>query len=379
MRDALYIAGKDVRYMLREKATLLWLFVMPIVFFYFIGTITSGFGGGDAANGRRIALAMGADTGPLAAHLEHRLGEGGDVVAVPADSVGAFRPVLWVPSGFSDSLRAGATAELEYALDEEGFFSGERDRFRIARAAYGFLADWIVAERAGGRDVPVDSLTALAVAPRSIRVERLSAGHRQDIPTGFQQAVPGNMVMFTLLIMTTSGAILLVVERRQGLLRRLAATPISRSNVLAGKWLGKLALGLIQILFAMVAGTLLFDFDWGPNLPAVGAVMLSYGALMASIGMLFGSAVRTEAQATAIGVISSNVLAALGGCWWPIEVTPAWMQGMQNFLPTGWAMDALHALVTFGHPPVSVLSNVAVMWVATLIVLSLTRKVFRYE
>ena len=35
---------------------------------------------------------------------------------------------------------------------------------------------------------------------------------------------------------------------------------------------------------------------------------------------------RTEGQAVGIGVLATNVLAALGGCWWPIEITPAWMQ-----------------------------------------------------
>jgi ABC-2 type transport system permease protein len=41
------------------------------------------------------------------------------------------------------------------------------------------------------------------------------------------------------------------------------------------------------------------------------------------------------------------VLAALGGCWWPIEITPEWAQHVQKLVPTGWTMDALHKLVSF--------------------------------
>ena len=52
MKNLLFIAWQDVRNQLREGSTLLWLFVMPPIFFYFIGTVTSGFssgvGGGQA-------------------------------------------------------------------------------------------------------------------------------------------------------------------------------------------------------------------------------------------------------------------------------------------------------------------------------------------
>ena len=44
IREARFIAGKDLRYMLSRKETLIWTFVMPILFFYFIGTVTGGFG-----------------------------------------------------------------------------------------------------------------------------------------------------------------------------------------------------------------------------------------------------------------------------------------------------------------------------------------------
>ena len=39
MRLAFTIALHDLRVMLREKETLLWLFVMPSVFFWFLGTV----------------------------------------------------------------------------------------------------------------------------------------------------------------------------------------------------------------------------------------------------------------------------------------------------------------------------------------------------
>jgi ABC-type multidrug transport system permease subunit len=187
------------------------------------------------------------------------------------------------------------------------------------------------------------------------------------------------MVMFTLLVMLTSGAVLLVIERREGLLRRLASTPIARGEVVLGKWGGRMVLGLTQIGFAMVMGSLVFKLDWGPDLAMVLLVMIAYAALMASLGLLFGSVARTHGQAVGLGVLCSNLLAALGGCWWPIEITPRWMQGLALVLPTGWAMDALHKLVSFGAGPASAAPHVAGMALAAVVLGALAARAFRFQ
>ncbi|MBZ0269059.1 ABC transporter permease, partial [bacterium] len=237
----------------------------------------------------------------------------------------------------------------------------------------------VAARRDTAQVVGPAQFAALAALPRTLTLSVKPAGTRKEIPTGFAQAVPGTMIMFLLLVMCTSGAVLLVIERRQGLLRRLASTPIDRRAVVLGKWGGRLALGAVQVAFAMAAGTVLFDMDWGANLPWVILVTMIYAALMAALGLLLGSLARTEGQAVGIGVVSANVLGALGGCWWPIEIAPAWMQKLALFLPTGWAMDALHRLVAFGAGPSAVLPHAVGMTVATVLVLALAARVFRYE
>ena len=224
-----------------------------------------------------------------------------------------------------------------------------------------------------------ENFKGLAEMPRALKLEVKPAGKRRHIPHGFEQAIPGILVMFTLMVMATSGSVLLLSERREGLLRRLAYTPISRLNVVLGKWGGKLALGLLQITFALIAGQLLFGLDWGPRLPMVLMVLLVYAALVAALGILLGSLARTEGQAVGLGVLSANLLAGLGGCWWPIEVTPQWMQSFALFLPTGMTMDALHRLVSFGRPAASALPHLAALAALALVAGWLATRFFRYE
>jgi ABC-type multidrug transport system permease subunit len=42
-------------------------------------------------------------------------------------------------------------------------------------------------------------------------------------------------------------------------------------------------------------------------------------------------------------------MAAFGGCWWPIEVVSKPLKTVSLMLPSGWAMKALHGLISFGR------------------------------
>jgi ABC-type multidrug transport system permease subunit len=73
------------------------------------------------------------------------------------------------------------------------------------------------------------------------------------------------------------------------------------------------------------------------------------------------------------------MLGALGGCWWPIEVTPRWAQQLSLALPTGWAMDAIHKLVSFGAPPASVIPHMAAMLISAVVAGAIVAKKFRFQ
>lgn len=380
-RSAVFLASKDVKYMLRAKETLLWVFFMPVVFFFFIGLITSGFSAGVSPRGKTsLIVDRDPESGFLAPHLEKRLDGVGFLLLSPETvSTDSRAPRLAIPTAFTDSVLAGHPVTLTLTRRKSGP-SADYDQFRVLRAAYTVLADLLLATESGG-DPTRDELTLLAATPQRVTLTVTPAGKRREIPGGFEQAIPGTTVMFTLLVLLTSGSVLLVLERKEGLLRRLASAPLSRTTVLLGKWGGRFILGMIQLGVAMAVGTLIpfFGMSWGPDVPMLLVVLAVYGALVAFLGILLGNLARTEGQAVGIGVLASNVLAALGGCWWPIEITPAWMQKLALLLPTGWTMDALHKLVSFGAGPESVLPHLAVLLLATGVAGWLAARTFRFQ
>ena len=367
LRDAWFIAVNDLKYMLRQRETLVWTFLIPPIIFYFIGTITAG-GGFDVTGRGTIAIQVDADSGFLANQIIDRIedqgvnvfrydtdGERLDENLEPLQIEGSpvyedFNLRLQIPEGFTSSVlngqQVGLVLENDVTDQAEGLFS-----FRINRAVYTVLADVLAASGIAG-DAGAD-LTALSAedieafrnADRNLTLEVSSAARR--VPSGFEQSVPGTTVMFTLLVLLTSGATTLLIERRSGVLRRLASAPMRRGAVVLGKWGGKYGLAVIQVGFALLIGRFLLGVDYGDEWPMLIATLGAYTALIASLGILLGNYAKTEGQAVAIGVLAANVMAALGGCFWPIEITPYYMQQLSLFLPTGWMMDAMHKLMIF--------------------------------
>ena len=118
--------------------------------------------------------------------------------------------------------------------------------------------------------------------------------------------------------------------------------------------------------------------DWGSSLPMVLAVLFAWGALCTSLALLLGSIGQTQGQVTGLGVLTTMLLAALGGCWWPIEVAPEWMQTISHFLPTGWTMDALHRLISFDAGALSALPHFAILLASATLVGWYAGRKFRF-
>ena len=58
---------------------------------------------------------------------------------------------------------------------------------------------------------------------------------------------------------------------------------------------------------------------------------------------------------------AQTTLAALGGCWWPLEIASPGQQMIALFLPTGWALKALHQLISFGSGLSAVIQPLAML------------------
>ncbi len=161
----------------------------------------------------------------------------------------------------------------------------------------------------------------------------------------FDLQVPGFAVTFLLIGMLMGVSLALIDERDWGTLERLRSAAAPLWTTLTGKLLARFVVGFIQMAVLFAAGYVLFGISLGRT-PA--ALMMPAAAIAfagAAFGLIVAGVGRTRDAVLPVGAIVIMTMAAIGGCWWPIDFEPAWMQHVALALPTTWAMRAFNDLM----------------------------------
>ena len=348
MRNVLRLGWHDVVRTARDRTSFIWMLALPIALMWFFGQVSSG---GSPAVPKIPLTVDDRDGGWLAEAFVEELNDESVVLVAYEPPAGPETPsparVLVIPEGFTEGALAGEqqTLRLDKHPDASREFSMAAEVL-ITRTIVRMLGRLIEAGTDPAEGLP-DRLSALAGRERLIDLVVETAGEGRPVPSGVSQSVPGMLTMMVLMMTLIYGGVFLTLEKRDGTLRRQLAAPNSRAGIYLGKFLGRLMMCSLQTAVLLAAGMILFGLSYGSPLGLV-VLLTSYAMAVAGLATLLGAVLRTPEQASAIGWLLSMVLAAMGGCWWPSEVMPRGLWKAMHILPTAWAMDGFHALISFG-------------------------------
>ena len=193
--------------------------------------------------------------------------------------------------------------------------------------------------------LPEIALPNLPRPPGSLRLETLSLGGGSTTINTFDQNVPGFSVTFLLLGMLLGVSLGLLDERDWGTLDRQRAMPVPAAYILLGKLLSRFVVGLVQMSVLFAVGWAAFGISLGPQpwallLPTIGIVFAG-----TAFGLIVAAIATSREAVLPVGSIVIVTMAAVGGCWWPIDLEPRWMRTVALAFPTTWAMDAYNDLM----------------------------------
>ena len=217
----------------------------------------------------------------------------------------------------------------------------------------------------------------------NVKVEYSLSGSTQprtvgeSLQAGLGQSVPGMGCMFVLMTIL-GGMATLIVERQQWTLQRLATMPVSRWLLLAGKILARFCIGLLQFLVVFVVGALL-GMDFGKDPLALLLLVIMFTLSTTALSFAIGSGLKNPAQASGLGLLLTLILAPLGGAWWPMAITPKFLQVIGHISPVAWAMDGFTALTYNGATLANVLVPLGVLLGMTIVAFVIAIPRFRYQ
>jgi ABC-2 type transport system permease protein len=250
----------------------------------------------------------------------------------------------------------------------------------------------IYAERAGfadetARQAHISEALDQAVAawsdpPLSVRVEQATGdaalNKTPGLTSGFVQSSAGMIVQFAIFGLITS-AMILVLERKNGSLQRLLTTPIRRSEAIAGHVLAMFLVVFVQESILVILGQYAFGVDYLRQPWAILIMMVALALWAAGLGLLIGAISKKEDQVIVLSLVAMFIFAAMGGAWFPLEVTGKTFATIGHFMPTAWAMDGFQNIIMRGLGLTSVLFPAGMLLLYTVVFFGLAIWRFRFE
>jgi ABC-2 type transport system permease protein len=381
------LAIKDLSQIFRDKRVLLFLVAMPIVFTLFMGFAYKSGKDNDAAKDNRIPLGWvnNDPEGNVSKQLFEMLSNSDAVKLVeltPAavdESVrkGEVAGALVVPVGYSDQVWAGKDAQLTLVADTnsaQGQSIFQSLRTPVTQLMSAMEIARLSAETVGKPNDASELTETFASASKawseadSASLVKVELAVRDNFlgewygDNPYNQASPGILVQFAIMSLVTSGQIL-VQERKSRTLQRMMSTSMRAWEIIAGHTLAMFGVVFFQIALLVVFGQLAVSADYMNAPLGTLLVSVSLSLWVAAMGLLIGTLAKDDSQVVLFALMAMFILSALGGTWFPLEVSSGAFALIGKLMPSAWAMSGYQNILIRGLGLESV-------WMPTLMLLA---------
>jgi ABC-2 type transport system permease protein len=211
-------------------------------------------------------------------------------------------------------------------------------------AAIGALVE--IAQSALARDLQ-GVLKDLAGPEPAVEV-RVHRRYNPEIVTAYN-IVPGLLGVILTMTMVLMTGLAMTRERERGTFENLLATPALPIEVMTGKIVPYILIGLIQVTLVLVAARYLFDVPMLGSLPLLYGVLLLFIAANLSLGITFSSLARNQLQAMQMTFFFFLPSMLLSGFMFPFRGMPQWAQVIGNVLPLTHLQVAVRGILLKGN------------------------------
>lgn len=133
-------------------------------------------------------------------------------------------------------------------------------------------------------------------------------------------------------------------------MEQLFATPVGRLEIVVGKLLPYLGIGVLQVMLVLTVGAWLFDVPVRGSLVALGLASLLFLVGMLGQGLLISVVTRNQMVATQVATISSVLPAMLlSGFIFPIENLPPPLKVISAVIPARYFVATLRGVLLRGN------------------------------
>lgn len=279
-------------------------------------------------------------------------------------ATGKVQFVVTIPADFSLRLVRGERPALLLEAD-----ATDPSATGNAIAAVNQLAQTVLAHDLVG------PLAPLAGTPDAFEV-RVHARYNPEAITQYN-IVPGLMGVILTMTMVMMTGLAITRERERGTMENLLATPATVIEVMAGKIIPYILIGLIQVTIVLSLARLLFGVPIHGSLTVLYLVVLLFIAANLTLGLTFSSLARNQLQAMQMTFFFFLPSMLLSGFMFPFRGMPNWAQGIGEALPLTHFLRVVRGVLLKGNGWTEVIPEAWPIALFGLVVIAIGLRTFR--
>ncbi|RQV26844.1 ABC transporter permease [Burkholderia cenocepacia] len=203
--------------------------------------------------------------------------------------------------------------------------------------------------------------------------------HRLYNPEGITQynVVPGLIGVILTMTMVMMTGLAITRERERGTMENLLATPVRPLEVMTGKIVPYVFIGLIQVSIILAAARFVFAVPFIGSLPAIYLAALLFIAANLTVGITLSSLAQNQLQAMQLAVFYFLPNILLSGFMFPFAGMPAWARAIGNLLPLTYFNRLVRGILLKGDGWADLWPSVWPVALFTVVVMGVALRFYR--
>jgi len=203
--------------------------------------------------------------------------------------------------------------------------------------------------------------------------------HKLYNPEGITQRniVPGLMGVILTMTMVMMTGLAMTRERERGTMENLLATPVHPLEVITGKIVPYVFIGLIQATIILLAARFLFGVPIVGSLLSLYVVILVFVGAQLTVGITLSSLARNQLQAMQLTFFYFLPSMLLSGFMFPFRGMPGWARGVGSFLPMTYFNRLVRGILLKGNGFADLWPNLWPLIVFTVVVMTIAVRSYR--
>lgn len=330
---ALFFARNKEYY--RDKGSLTWSFIMPPLI---IAVVSLAFSGGEQ----------------------------------PLFKVGYFPATAELPAAFQ---QVDYIQPIAIEKSDSAFTKVRHHQIDILLDLSGTKAYWVNPQSQRGAILQALLAQGDAVTPTDWQANSLAGRQVRYI----DWAIPGILSMNLMFSGLFGVGYVIVRYRKNGVLKRLQATPVSPLNFLGAQILSRLVIMLIVSVLVYIASNIFLDFLMLGSYINLLLVAILGNVCILSLGLIVASRLASEELANGLLNFLTFPMLLLSEIWFSLDGAPEWMVITSDFLPLTHMVQAARAIMLEGAGLAEISHHLLILTAMTITFLAIAANLFKWR